>query len=209
MGASEQIVDADGDCFSWLTWILPNLEETSLCHVWNRNKQNKAHRLMHQFLPLWLNLTLGTVCLIPAPKGKVTRNISPTNGTPGWDRTQFLVPLMLHFLPDKKNWSPAFGLCLLSVFMVCVRSPSLLSILCTNLRKDQHEESRQGGAVTSEHAWGCVCVHSHLASQGKCIHAYVVAIQLFHHGTLQACPLSFAHPTSAVACHWAFLLYCG
>lgn len=44
-------------------------------------------------LPLWSSLTLGTLCLKPAPKGRATNSISPTNGAPGGDGTLILFPL--------------------------------------------------------------------------------------------------------------------
>lgn len=48
---------------------------------------------MFQFLPLWLSLTLGTLCLMLAPKGRVANNINPTNGTPEQDSAFILFPL--------------------------------------------------------------------------------------------------------------------
>lgn len=46
-----------------------------------------------RFLPPWLSLTLGTLCLMLAPKGRATSNISPNNGSGGRDSALILFPL--------------------------------------------------------------------------------------------------------------------
>ena len=55
----------------------------------------KWKKVLIKILPLWLSLTLGTLCLMLAPKGRLTNSISPTNGTSGWDGTFILFSLQL------------------------------------------------------------------------------------------------------------------
>lgn len=49
----------------------------------NRISMNNKVEEVVKILPLWLSLTLGTLCLTLAPIGRVTNSISPTNVTSG------------------------------------------------------------------------------------------------------------------------------
>lgn len=93
--------------------------------------------------------------------------------------------------------------------MACGGEVSFCFSLCPFLQP--WRETGEKSQAREEQSQVCVCVgvcvsvQSHLTACRICTQVSVGAIQLFHHGTLQACPLPFTRPTSAVARHWLSL----
>lgn len=82
---------------------------------------NKVEKVItDEILPRWLSLTLGTLCLTLAAKGRTTNSISPTSGTSGWDGTLILFSLQPYLLADlQRGVRTSLGFGKSSVFMVC------------------------------------------------------------------------------------------